>query len=228
MFQKSRSLGKKYIGQDSKKELIMTSTYDENGLKWEISYPDGTSKTFINNEINGNLMPGKECDDVFYSNNKKKIQTIGEYGKYEIGIYQTCNEYSDLEQFCNNGTCKLKNASCKEIVAKYDDTSILDNGECPAALKTITFFIKKIVLNIIQIFIPILLIVMGTLDLVKAVMASDDKMMKDAVGRLIKRVIYAVAIFFVVTIVTVIMNLFAEIPDIGAQNTWKSCWFDNE
>lgn len=82
--------------------------------------------------------------------------------------------------------------------------------------------IRKGVFPIVQIFIPILLIVLGTLDLGKAVISSDDKEVKAAQSRLIKRCIYAAAIFFVTTIVQVLMNIVSN----GASGTgdWESCW----
>ena len=89
-------------------------------------------------------------------------------------------------------------------------------------------FIRKGVFPIFQFGIPILLILMGTIDLGKAVMSSDDKEIKGATGKLIKRVIMAVAVFFVVTIVSVVMGLFTKVDseDISRQDTanWKKCW----
>ena len=84
-------------------------------------------------------------------------------------------------------------------------------------------FIKKGVFPIIQIGIPILLIIMGSIDLGKAVLSSDDKEIKGATSKLIKRAIAAIAVFFVVTIVTLLMDIFAK-TDIGEQNQWSACW----
>ena len=86
-------------------------------------------------------------------------------------------------------------------------------------------FIRQGIFPIIQIGIPILLIVMGSIDLGKAVMSSDDKEIKGATGKLIKRAIAAVAVFFVTTIVTLLMNLF-NTSDSGVEGTgsWKDCW----
>ena len=84
-------------------------------------------------------------------------------------------------------------------------------------------FIKKGVFPIIQIGIPIILILMGSIDLGKAVLSSDDKEIKGATSKLIKRAIAAIAVFFVVTIVTLLMDIFAK-TDIGEQNQWSACW----
>ena len=93
-------------------------------------------------------------------------------------------------------------------------------------LGPIVRLIKKGVFPLIQIGIPILLIVFGTIDLGKAVISSDDKEIKAAQGRLIKRCIYAAAVFFVTTLVTLLMNIVAKGADESENNTtsWAACW----
>ncbi len=93
-------------------------------------------------------------------------------------------------------------------------------------LEPIVKFIKLGVLPIIQIGIPILLIVMGTIDLGKAVLSSDDKEIKGAVGKLVKRAIAAIAVFFVATVVTLVMGLFgrSDNDDIEGTTDWAACW----
>ena len=83
---------------------------------------------------------------------------------------------------------------------------ILDINDGCHGLLPIFKVIRKGIFPIIWIGIPIVLILMGTIDLGKAVMASDDKEIKAAQGRLIKRVIYAVIIFFMVTIVSLVIK----------------------
>ena len=81
------------------------------------------------------------------------------------------------------------------------------------------------VLTIFWIIIPIGLIVFGTIDLGKAVIASDEKEVKAAQKRLISRFIYAALVFFVPIIVSAIMNVVAESNTEGANSTsWKTCW----
>lgn len=91
-------------------------------------------------------------------------------------------------------------------------------------------FIVKIVKHgifpILQIGIPIILIVLGTLDLGKAVISSDEKEVKAAQSRLMKRCIYAVAVFFIVTIVQLVFNLINNVAASNAGNLtgWWTCW----
>ena len=79
------------------------------------------------------------------------------------------------------------------------------------------------VIIIFQIVIPIGLIIYGTIDLGKAVIASDEKEIKAAQSRLIKRFIYAAAVFFVPLLVTVVMNVVATGAE-GDATSWANCW----
>lgn len=78
----------------------------------------------------------------------------------------------------------------------------------------------KAVVALFQIGIPILLIVFGLIDLGKAVIASKEDEMKKAQGTLIKRLIYAVAVFLVVTIVTVVLGMIGQ----GSDSDWYNCY----
>ena len=98
-----------------------------------------------------------------------------------------------------------------------------------AGIGPIVQFIKNGVFPVIQIGIPILLILMGTIDLGKAVMSNDDKEIKGATGKLIKRAIAAVAVFFVVTLVSVVFGWLGKTDssDVNANSgDWWTCWRD--
>ncbi len=95
---------------------------------------------------------------------------------------------------------------------------------CDENLLPVIQFIRRGIFPIIQIGIPIILIVMGTIDLGKAVLSSDDKEIKGATGKLIKRAIAAVAVFFVTTIVTLLMGLFSKTTVQGDTTSWQDCW----
>jgi len=86
--------------------------------------------------------------------------------------------------------------------------------------------VKHGILPIIQIGIPILLIVMGSIDLGKAVMASDDKEIKAATTKLVKRAIAAGAVFFIVFAVKLVMGVISGNSDGAASGaaTFTNCW----
>ncbi len=81
------------------------------------------------------------------------------------------------------------------------------------------------VIRIAMIIIPIALIIYGTIDLGKAVIASDEKEVKAAQSRLIKRFIYAALVFFVPMLVNVVMNIVSASgeKDVDTQS-WANCW----
>ena len=90
-------------------------------------------------------------------------------------------------------------------------------------LKPLVAIVKRGILPIFQILIPIGLILMGTIDLGKAVIASDEKEIKEAQSKLIKRFIYAALVFLMFTLVSVLMRIIAESNE-DESNLWLKCW----
>lgn len=77
------------------------------------------------------------------------------------------------------------------------------------------------IIHIIRIAIPIIIILLGTIDLGKAVIAGDDDKIKAARKSFIMRIVYGVAIFFVFPIVETIFGLLGA--DITTGNA-KVCY----
>ncbi len=87
----------------------------------------------------------------------------------------------------------------------------------------------KLIISILQWSVPALLIVLGTIDMFKAVVkANDEKVVQEAKKSLIRRLIYGVIIFLVPFFVELILGLVADMfpsenDEIGA-TSWISCW----
>ena len=96
-----------------------------------------------------------------------------------------------------------------------DLVQIMDacNGLLP-----IVQFIRKGLFPIIQIGIPILLIVMGTIDLGKAVMAQKEDEIKKSQQMFFKRLLSACIVFFVFVIVELVFNIVAKDEKAGIWN----------
>lgn len=207
-----------YKGQISSKTLKITKASTEPA--WTIEYPDGTTETLDSTKVGSNVMPTSSCEDIFYLNDARdKVRMVdanSRYAKNYIANY--CSRYKDVEQFCS-GSCKVENALCG------GDDGNAESGNCPRELKPIIVFIKKVAVNSLQFIIPILLIIMGSIDMTKAVMSNDEKIMRDATSKLIRRIIAAVLFFFVTTIVTIVIGRIAE-AGLDDTNSWQSCWFD--
>ena len=65
----------------------------------------------------------------------------------------------------------------------------------------------------IQVVVPILLIIWGMIDFAKAIMASDDENMKKAEKKLMIRLVLAIALFLIPTLVSVLLNIFGITTD---------------
>ena len=81
------------------------------------------------------------------------------------------------------------------------------------------------VINTIWVGVPILLIILGMVDLGKAVISSKEDEVKKATKTLGRRFLYAVAVFAVVWLV---MLVFEWIAMLGLKDTdttsWQKCW----
>ena len=87
--------------------------------------------------------------------------------------------------------------------------------------------IRNGLIPVIQIAIPIILIILGMLDLGKAVIASKEDEIKSAQKLLIKRIVYAVAVFLVIAIVTLIFGIVGNNTDDNGKvdaERWSDCW----
>ena len=87
-----------------------------------------------------------------------------------------------------------------------------------------------IIINVVWIGVPILLIVLGSIDLGKAVISSKEDEVKKATKAFGKRFLYAVLVFLVVWIVQVVMDFVAGFGFTDTDGSkidtsgWKACW----
>lgn len=79
-----------------------------------------------------------------------------------------------------------------------------------------------LVVYIIKIVVPLILIILGMVDLGKAVVSSDEKAINKAVGSLIKRFIAAVVLFFIPTIVNGVFRAIGAISG-TADSDYQVC-----
>lgn len=96
------------------------------------------------------------------------------------------------------------------------------NDGCGGLLPVVKIVYKAV--NILHIVIPIVLIAYATMDLGKAVMASDEKKIKEAQGHLIKRIIFAILIFLVPYLVSLIVGLVSAADIDESQDEYVNCW----
>ena len=72
--------------------------------------------------------------------------------------------------------------------------------------------LSNTIINVLQIAVPIILIIMGSVDFVKAVSSQKEDDIKKAQGMFVKRLIMGALVFFIVAIVKLLLSA------IGANN----------
>lgn len=88
-------------------------------------------------------------------------------------------------------------------------------GDVCATLVPIMTLLGYLVFGI-KVVVPVILIVVGMIDLAKAIMGKDDSEIKKAQSSLIKKLVVAICVYLLVTIVGLVMQLIGN-------DDWKQC-----
>ena len=107
------------------------------------------------------------------------------------------------------------------LIADGIGTGTLRNGFCAASADI--WQVVGWILLVFKIVIPIILIVLDMIDLGKAVVTSKDDEIKKAVKSLAMRGIAAIIIFFIPTIIGLIMGLVGNFSSSGAEADYNVC-----
>lgn len=146
---------------------------------------------------------------------KKAVEDIknsgrtGYYASYKKnGEVITVDEY--YAEFIDEGIVEIDDGepTCVEYEAIFGELN--DDGETydPDGDKqpSIRYYVNQ-VLQYVRVIVPILIILLGTVDFAKAVLAGKEDNMRKAQSDFIKRVLIGVAVFFVPLLVDVVMWL---------------------
>ncbi len=98
-----------------------------------------------------------------------------------------------------------------------DDMLIEGFSLCENSRVLKVFQVIGYIIFIAKIVIPLLLIIFGSIDFAKAIISSDDKMIKDAGMSLAKRFVAAIIVFFIPTILNLLLSLVYNIDDVRTQ-----------
>ncbi len=101
---------------------------------------------------------------------------------------------------------------------------LADINACTDSGTLTIIFVIKTFINIAFMVLPMILIVMITIDLFKNVLASKDSDMIANRNRAIKRIIYCVIAFFVPTIINLVMNIAYSNIDDSSKASVSLCW----
>lgn len=129
---------------------------------------------------------------------QERIRALGYRGYY--GKQTTANNY--FAEYIEEGLItqdKNGNLTCNEL---YSNELFGDKNNPDS----ISYMINQ-ALQYVRIIVPILIILLGTIDFAKAVIAGKEDNMKKAQSTFVKRLVAGVAVFFIPLLVNIIMDL---------------------
>ncbi len=119
-----------------------------------------------------------------------------------------------------------------QVLASIDTNLTYTCGDIGIKFSGMLPYVVSMAITIIKIVVPILLIIFGMMDLAKAVMAQKEDEIKKGQQTFIKRIIAAVIVFFVITIVQMIVSFISNDNDditscFNCFVNGKNCTVDN-
>lgn len=133
------------------------------------------------------------------------------------------------DSYCGNTS---NSGSQNQSNGEYaEDIGTLASGSDTVSCGTITDIpasIPKtvnIIYKVIQIFVPLVLIIFGMIDMAKAVMGSKEDEIKKGQQTLIKRIIAAAIVFFVFAAIKLVVSIVSDSTDV---TDCMNCFIDNQ
>ena len=204
-------------------DLVMRVRYGHNKSKISVYFPDDPDKRNAFFSIDY----GKGTDEpISWIGNYGSVES-GNDGSFETRLSQQQNDAAcpqevafdlsdgsfticESESDCSSvegDTNKVYGKNPKFSMGDEDESTYVEVTDCADLLGDEIFEIIKTILNIVRVIIPLLLIVLGTVDFAKATFAFKDDEMKKAQSTFGKRVVIAIIIFFVPTLINLLLDI---------------------
>lgn len=194
------SKGKEYdVYFDEKIGNMITNTTKEiDGITYKFN-KDGTYE-----ELDGETVDDDEDSDEI-DDDDEEYDDDEDYDDedYDDEDYDDDSDDGDPFYAFGGGSSGSGGSSTTSNTYKYSTT--VKKTSCESLNNAIDFLMA--ILDIIHIFVPIILILMGAIDFAKATMLSDDKKMRESEMAFIKRCLAAVIVFFIPVIVEILFSL---------------------
>ena len=194
--------------ESAKKDFLDYGCYDENTYK-------STSKTVDGKKVKvwENYDKVKECE-----NKLSKLNAVINGLNSDIEGNKVYNAYFDNTEYSNKLTSYQKDYESyknliengKKTTTENTDDSKYNEGQEVSGCEVVPEVVRKwikISLNFVKYAALILVIVLGTIDFIKAAAAGEPDSMKKAGQSFIKRVVAVVILFLLPMLVELILNL---------------------
>lgn len=111
---------------------------------------------------------------------------------------------------CGDCGCVVNSSGTACVYDNYSSNLTSCGGGTIKNIPTIFPTVVSIIYNIVQVLVPILLIIFGSIDLVKGIASQKDDEIKKGQKMFIKRLIVAALVFFVFVFVKFFISLVAD------------------
>lgn len=188
---------------DEEVGYMVTNTVREiNGVTYKF-YRDGTFE-----ETDGETVSDDEDSDNIDYDDDDEDSTYDDDSNNDVG---DSNDSDDIDDVVTSGGVSTGSGSSGGSSggtsggSTYVYSSKIKKTSCESVNNVIDFLMA--LLDIIHIFVPIILILMGAIDFVKNVVSSDEKKMQMSRHSFIMRCLCAVMVFFIPLIVNLLFSL---------------------
>ena len=181
----------------------------------------------------------KMCDLSDYEKNYKKSVSCSQSAKSESECL-ACNSNQSTKNICgSNSNCGYKwtTSGCVPYASESEEISNTSQSSTiisstKVSCGNITGIPKKVpeitsyIVTMIEIIVPIILVIFGTLDLFKGITANKEEEMKKGYQIFIKRLILAALVFFVIAIVKFVTSI-VDSASSGDVSSCMDCFLRN-
>ena len=152
---------------------------------------------------------------IGYSELKNKLDKLNDEHKTDPNNLQKATEYDKQKQvmktYCRNVLQKLNATNsctdnCLAFLNTLSEKEMPDIGECGFSGELMAWI--RNIIKYMKYFLPVIVIVLGILDFIKAIASSSDDDMKKAQSKFVKRLIAAALVFLVPLIIGFVLDKF--------------------
>lgn len=199
---------------------------------WEASVTKVKCEYYAEENVKDTTVLGAEC--FTYDKKLQSIQeaatTYGcesdEFADLAQELTNTCDTYNSKQNYAVEGfalACSVKcgnlqtdiNKICEGLV--FDPENAVDYTCGSLGTKMVSWLFR--ILKIIRYIVPVLVILLGIIDFMKAIASGNDDEMKKAGAKFVKRLIAATLIFLVPFLLEFIFNII-NVPGLNADNAF--------
>ena len=202
-----------------------TRIYDKDEGNVSVIFKGGKNNCFLisvqEDSSSGEIIDslGNSCKkyDVYYSylkmyydecHNENNINSCNQYNHYKDNIKTYCSSLFKFTDYLN--PC-LKNCNNLQSDISEIEGSSSESRTCNMSNRIIKFIAN--ILKWVKYVAPVLVIILGILDFIKAMAAQNDDQMKKAQGKFVKRLIAAALLFIVPFIIEFVLDKFNLVSD---------------